>query len=126
MSMVLVDTTVWIRALAGKQPYRAHLDELLDQELVLAHELVYGELMIGDAGGRARALAEYARFRYAPSIPHRDVVDLVRARKLYGRGIGWIDVHLLASSLVAEAQLYTADHRLHELAQELGAGYLAP
>ena len=121
--MVLVDTKVWIRALAGRQPHRAHLDGLLGAERVLGHELVYGELLIGDAGGRATLLSEYARFQYAPSIPHKDVVDLVRARRLYGRGIGWIDVHLVASALVAKTSLYTTDHRLHELADELGAAY---
>lgn len=61
--MVLVDTPVWIRALAGKRPHRARLDELLAAEAVLAHELVYRELLIGDAGGCARTLTEYARFR---------------------------------------------------------------
>src|SRR3954469_1133796 len=50
--MVLVDTSVWIRFLAGRTPFATALDALLDQGEVLAHELVYGELLIGDRGGR--------------------------------------------------------------------------
>src|SRR5436309_456742 len=99
--MVLVDTSVWIRFLAGRTPFAAGLDALLDQGEVLAHQLVYGELLIGDRGGRPALLESYEKLVRAPSIPHDEVVELVRSRKLHGRGVGWIDVHLLASALVA-------------------------
>jgi predicted nucleic acid-binding protein len=56
--MVLVDTSVWIRFLANRAPYAAELERLLELEEVAAYELVYGELLIGDRGGRKRLLAD--------------------------------------------------------------------
>ena len=54
--MVLVDTSVWIRFLSNREPYASQLDELLAVEDVSGHELVYGELLIGDCGGRGKFL----------------------------------------------------------------------
>ena len=123
--MVLVDTSVWIRFLAGRAPFAAALDALLDRDEVLAHELVFGELLIGDRGGRATLLASYEKLLGAPTISHSEVVELVRSRKLHGRGVGWIDVHLLASALVARTVLWTADPHLADLASELHVAYVA-
>ena len=123
--MVLVDTSVWIRFLAGRAPFAAGLDALLDRDEVLAHELVLGELLIGDRGGRAALLASYEKLFRAPTVSHSEVVELVRSRKLYGRGVGWIDVHLLASALVARTVLWTADPRLAALSGELHVAYVA-
>ncbi len=123
--MVLVDTSVWIRFLLGRAPFAAALDALLDRDEVLAHELVFGELVIGDRGGRPALLASYEKLLRAPTVSHAEVVELVRARKLQGRGVGWIDVHLLASALVARTVLWTADPRLADLANELHVAYVA-
>jgi len=49
---VLVDTSVWIRFLANREPYAAELDRLLERDEVVGHELIFGELLIGDRGGR--------------------------------------------------------------------------
>lgn len=59
----------------------------------------------------------------APLVPHTEVVAFVRERKLNGRGIGWIDAHLLASSLVGRLKLWTADSPLATVATELGIAY---
>jgi predicted nucleic acid-binding protein len=123
--MVLVDTSVWIRFLANRAPYAAELDRLLGLDEVTGHELVYGELLIGDRGGRKKLLAAYDRMRQAGTVPHRDVVAFVRARDLHGRGVGLIDVHLLASGIVGRLQLWTADPRFSAVANELGVGYEA-
>jgi predicted nucleic acid-binding protein len=117
--MVLVDTSVWIRFLAGREPFASGLDQLLDRDEVLAHDLVQGELLIGDRGGRPALLASYQKMLRAPTLSHQDVVVLVRSRKLNGRGIGWVDAHLLASALVARAPLWTADLPLSTIAVEL-------
>ena len=82
-----------------------------------------GELLIGDRGGRRRLLADYEQMHQAPVVPHGDVVEFVRHRRLHGRGIGWIDAHLLASALVGRLKLWTADPRLAMLANELEVGY---
>ncbi len=117
--MVLVDTSVWIRFLADKEPYSQELTKLLSLDEVAGHELVYGELLIGDRGGRRELLASYEKIHRATTVPHQEVLHFVRSRKLHGLGVGWIDIHLLASSLVGHLNLWTADSRLSELAIEL-------
>ncbi len=123
--MVLVDTSVWIRSLAGRAPYIAEMDRLLGRDEVAGHDLVYGELLIGDRGGRKKLLAAYERIPQASIVPHREVVAFVRDRDLHGRGVGWIDVHLLASAIAGRLQLWTADPRFSAVAKELGVAYEA-
>jgi predicted nucleic acid-binding protein len=117
--MVLVDTSVWVRFLAGREPLSKQLDQLLSTDRVLSHDLVHGELLVGDRGGRSSFLAAYAVIPRAQAVSHEDVVALVTARKLHGRGIGWVDAHLLASALVERCPLWTADERLAALAAAL-------
>jgi predicted nucleic acid-binding protein len=121
--MVLVDTSVWIRFLSNRAPYASQLEELLSRGEVCGHQFVLGELLIGDKGGRQQLLADYALMHQSPVVPHQEIVAFVRHRRLQGRGIGWIDAHLLASALVGRASLWTADSRLAAVAGELGIGY---
>lgn len=121
--MVLVDTSVWIRALARQEPFFSEVDRLIAEKEIAGHELVYGELLMGDRGGRKQFLRDYEQIPQAKLVPHREVVALVRGRKLHGRGVGWMDVHLLASALAGRMQLWTADRRLQAIADELGIGY---
>ena len=121
--MVLVDTSVWIRFLANRAPYAAALDALLSRDEVVGHEFVYGELLIGDRNTRKKLLAMYEQIRQASMVPHRDVVAFVSARDLRGRGVGWIDIHLLASAIVERFQLWTADKKLGALAKEIGIDF---
>ena len=116
--MVLVDTSVWIRFLANQAPFAAALDALLCRDEVVGHELIYGELLIGDRGGRKNLLALYEQMRQAIIVPRREVVALVRSRRLHGRGVGWIDVHLLAAAIVTRSQLWTADRRFGAVVKE--------
>jgi len=121
--MVLVDTSVWIRFLSNRAPYAGELEHLLDRGEASGHDFVLGELLIGDKGGRKQLIADYALMHQSPIVPHREVMEFVRHRRLHGRGIGWIDAHLLASALVAGASLWTADPRLAAVATELGITY---
>ena len=120
---VLVDTSVWIRFFSNRAPCAAGLDALLSRDEVMGHDFVYGELLIGDNGGRRELLAEYQQMDQVPVVPHGDVVTFVRDRKIHGRGIGWIDVHLLASALVGGVRLWTVDPALAALARELNVAY---
>jgi predicted nucleic acid-binding protein len=121
--IVLVDTSVWIRFLANRAPFAAGLEGLLGRDEVCGHEFIYGELLIGDRGARATLLANYQRMDRAPLVSHDEVAAFVRDRRLTGRGIGWIDAHLLASALVGRLTLWTADAALEEIADELGVKY---
>ena len=121
--IVLVDTSVWIRFLSNREPYAAGLDSLLSRDEVSGHDFVYGELLIGNKGGRKALLADYEYLHHAPIVPHGDVVGFVRARRLHGRGVGWIDAHLLASALVGRLKLWTIDPALAALARQMGISY---
>jgi predicted nucleic acid-binding protein len=121
--MVLVDTSVWIRSLSGQAAYVAELGGLLRRDEVVGHELVYGELLIGDRGGRKAILLAYERLHQARMVPHHEVVALVRDRNLHGRGVGWIDVHLLASALAERLKVWTADQHFAAIAKALGVAY---
>lgn len=121
--MVLVDTSVWIAFLAGRAPFASGLDRLLKDGEVVGHEFVFGELLVGDRGGRARLLADYTRLSRASVVAHGEVVDFVRHHRLFGRGVGWVDMHLLASARVGGFDLWTADPRFAAVARELRVEY---
>jgi predicted nucleic acid-binding protein len=121
--VILVDTSVWIRFFQNQPPFADDLDSLLSRGEVSGHELVYGELLIGDSGGRTRFLEGYEKMHHARTVPHTDVVAFVRHRRLHGRGIGWLDVHLLASAIMERQQIWTADARLAQVAAELAVGW---
>jgi predicted nucleic acid-binding protein len=124
--MVLVDTSVWIRSFAGREPFARDLDRLLSTDQVAGHELVYGELLIGDRGGRTKFLSGYSKIFQAAIIPHKDVVAFVEVRDLHGRGVGWVDISLLASAIVSGFKLWTTDPRLSAMANEFGVDYRVP
>ena len=88
--------------------------------------MVYGELLIGDRGGRNKLLAAYERIQQADMAPHNEVVGFVRDPLLHGRGAGWIDIHLLASVTVERLLFWTADERLALLARNPGVAYEMP
>jgi predicted nucleic acid-binding protein len=121
--VVLVDTSIWIRYLSNHFPEADHLDVLLDQEEVVGHELVYGELLVGDLGGRRQFLLSYRQIAQATTLKHSEVVEFVTARRLNGNGVGWIDVHLIASALIDGAKVWSADPRFRAMAGGLGVEY---
>ena len=121
--MVLADTSVWIRFLGNHQPYAKELDRLLGLDEVVGHAMVFGELLVGDLGGRSRLLAAYQQMHQADTVTHSEVVTFVRSRRLFGRGLGWVDLHLLASAILQRHQVWTADLRFAAVASELGIAH---
>jgi predicted nucleic acid-binding protein len=127
--MVLVDTSVWVRALgrtAQAATVRATLDRVLEEPAVGAHPLFYGGFLKGDVGGRAAALRIYETFPSCLLVAHDAVVAFVRHHRLMGRGVGWIDGHLLAAAVRDRVALWTVDAPLEAAAQTLGCGFVAP
>ena len=100
--MILVDTSVWIDFFRGADR-ASGLAEHLESNLVLLHPWVLGELVLGGLGPRRResVIADLKRLPTSPLVPDEEVLELILTRQLSGRGIGWVDVHLLASALVA-------------------------
>jgi hypothetical protein len=88
------------------------LADLLTKALVLVHPFVVGELACGDLRNRARILSDLEALPSAVSATHEEVMELIEDRKLWGLGIGWVDVHLLASALLSHCQLWTLDRKL--------------
>ena len=110
----------------GREPFVGELKRLLNAGQAVGHELVYGELLIGDRGGRKQLLSGFDKMYQAAIVPHTDVVAFVEVRKLHGLGVGWIDISLLASAIVSGLKLWTADPRLSAMANEFGVDYRVP
>jgi len=121
--MILVDTSVWVRFLRGAEPFASGLEEVLSRDEVCGHEMVYGELLIGDPSGRSKLLSAYALMHQLPTVRHAEVAQFVRDRRLSGRGIGWVDAHLLASAVLSGERLWSADKRLVSAAEALAVAY---
>ena len=118
--MILVDTSVWVDHLrAGNR----RLQSLLEDAEVLVHPFVIGELACGVLRNREEVLTLLQALPEAQGAQHEEVMRVVERERLYGRGIGWIDVHLLASTLIAGVQLWTADPRLGQMASDLEVAY---
>ena len=121
MTAVLVDTSVWRRYFSGS-PGTSALSDLLEEDgTVLVHPFVLGELVLGGLSAREEGL--FARLPSATVLAHEEVLGFVKRRKLARRGLGWVDVHLLASALASSAVLWSADLPLAAAADEIGAGF---
>ena len=114
---------MWIRFLSNRSPYADSLDSLLRYNEVVGHPFVYGELLIGDRGGSRILLTQYEKLVQSTPVEHAEVVEFVIKRGLHGLGMSWIDVHLLASTVVDGIQIWTADERFLEVAKALEVAY---
>ncbi len=115
--ITLADTSVWVDHLRRD---RHGLASLLEQDGVICHPFVVGELACGSLANRDRFLRLMSALPPAMVAEHEEIMRLVHDRRIHGRGIGWIDMHLLASSLLERCALWTLDKRLQAVATELG------
>lgn len=95
----------------------------LGSELVLCHPFVEGELACGNLRSRARVLEAFRAMPAAPVATHDEAMFFLDRHGLTGRGIGWVDVHLLVSAVLAAACLWTHDRRLATVAADVGVAY---
>ena len=114
--MILVDTSVWVQHLRSGS---ARLQALLSDDQVLCHPFVLGELACGNLQKRQEILALLAALPAARMAEHREVLHLLDSAHLYGRGLGWVDLHLLASALISRCALWTLDRPLQRAAAAL-------
>lgn len=119
--MILVDTSIWVDHLrAGDKG----LASLLGSARVLIHPFVVGELACGNLRKRAEVLALLQDLPQAPVARNAEVLFFIEQHRLMGRGIGYIDAHLLAAATLADpARLWTRDRRLAAVASDLRLVY---
>ena len=114
---VLADTSVWVDYLRHKN---APILAPLNQGDVVMHDYVVGEMALG--GLSQAKLAMFSRMRRCHCASHDEVMHLIAERNLVGRGLGYVDSHLLAAALIDRLQLWTLERALQQVAQEFGCG----
>jgi len=115
--MILADTSVWVDHFRmGSERMRS----LLYTEEVFCHPFVIGELACGSLRNRKEILSGLMALPEAHVAEQDEVLRFVESRHLYGRGLGWVDVNLLASALLTGCRLWTLDKPLRKAAAALG------
>jgi hypothetical protein len=118
--MVLVDTSVWVRFLREGD---RHLAELLDQGIIVCHPFIIGELACGRIHNRREILGLLQALPSAEVLQQSELLQFIERHGLMGTGLGFVDVHLLASAILTGVSFWTHDKRLKRASFKLGVGY---
>jgi predicted nucleic acid-binding protein len=118
--MVIVDTSVWISHLRDGNH---SLETLLNDGRVLCHPFVLGELACGNLKDRKIILSLLELLPLCVSAEHEEVMALIEKKRLMGKGLGYIDMSLLASAILTGVPLWTLDKKLAHASAELGIEY---
>lgn len=119
--MILVDTSVWVDHFRRGDP---GLVELLERASVVMHPFVVGEIACGSLRDRESILELLQDLPAAAVADSDEVLQYIERHALHGKGIGYVDVHLLASVALTEgAKVWTRDLKLHRVAVALGLAY---
>jgi predicted nucleic acid-binding protein len=110
--MTLVDTSVWVDHFRRGN---ARLRTLLNDGEVATHPMILGQLACGSLPQRVRTLDLLQRLPSLPQAPDGVVLRSIESGRLWGKGIGWIDAHLLTASAISGIPLWTLDRRLARL-----------
>lgn len=113
---MLVDTSVWIDHLRRRN---GRLANHLEQGEVESHPFIVGELACGNLVRRDEILSLMMSLPRVVAADHGEVLALLESKRLSGRGLGWIDLHLLASAILTRTTLWTLDRRLADRARTL-------
>ncbi len=118
--MILVDTSVWVDHLRSHDP---ELAQCLGQRQVAVHPWVIGELACGQLRNRQEVLGLLGALPAVAVAGDQEVLLAIEQNRLMGRGIGYVDAHLISSALLSRATLWTRDKRLGALARDLDLAY---
>lgn len=118
--MILVDTSVWVRHLRMGDK---RLEDLLQEGEVCCHPFVIGELACGNLKHRGTVLSLLQALPSVPVAENEEVLAFLESEKFFGRGLGWIDAHLLASGMLASSPIWTLDASLKRAAALLKIDY---
>ena len=114
--MVLVDTSVWVSHFRRKND---RLENLLSQELVYCHPLIIGELACGHLRNRDEILYLMRELPAALQANDQDVLIFIEKNQLAGKGLGIVDIYLLASASLSGLFIWTEDKRMRQVAHQL-------
>lgn len=114
--MILVDTSVWVEHLRSGT---IGLEALLNDGHVVCHPFIIGELACGNLRNRAEILSLLQDLPMASRADDDEIIQFIEDHKLMGKGLGYIDIHLLMSALLTRIPLWTIDKRLHEVSLAL-------
>ena len=118
--LILVDTSVWVKHLReGDQ----NLNRLLEQGLVACHPLIVGELACGGIKNRNEIISLLNDLPSTDILEHHEIMDFIEYREIMNKGLGYVDVHLLASAIVSETPLWTFDRALRNIARQWSIEY---
>ncbi len=121
--MILVDTSVWVDHLRQGNEHLAHL---LRVGQIVTHPYIIGELALGSLKNRNAILGGLKDLPQAFVATDDEVLQFIEANAVFGRGIGYIDAHLLAAvRLTPGTRLWTRDKRLLSASTDLKVAYLA-
>lgn len=118
--MVLVDTSVWVSHLRDGN---TELADLLDKGTVLCHPLIVGELACGNLKDRAIILSFLQLLPISIEAEHEEVLSFIENSHLMGKGIGYVDVQLVASAVLTGVPIWTLDKKLAQVADGLHVKY---
>jgi hypothetical protein len=118
--MVLVDTSVWIQHLRDGE---RHLEKLLLDGEVVCHTYIIGELACSNIKNRKEIISLLQALPTAPRIDFGECLQFIEGYQLNGKGIGFVDIHLLASAQLGRLTLWTGDKRLNSAATCLGINF---
>ena len=118
--MVLVDTSVWVAHLRYGD---TGLETLLNEGHVFCHPFIVGELACGNLNNRSEILSLLQTFPMAICAEHEEVMHFIENYRLMGKGLGYMDMHLLSSAILTKVPLWTLDKRLTQISIKLGLAY---
>jgi predicted nucleic acid-binding protein len=118
--MVLVDTSVWV---AHFRHGGIGLETLLNEGHVVCHPFIAGELACGNLENRSGILPLLQALPTATPADHEEVMRFIVNHSLMGKGLGYIDIHLLASAILSRVPVWTLDKKLKQVSSKLGLGY---
>lgn len=118
--MVLVDTSVWITHFREGLP---HLEQILMNASAGIHPFIIGEIACGHLKNRKEILSLLDELPKMQSIENQEILTFIDQHKLMGSGIGLIDIHILASSILSNAYLWTFDKKLDLISKKLKINY---
>jgi len=119
-NMILADTSVWINHFHKNNP---RLVDKLDIGAVVCHQFIIGELACGYIHNRKEVLTLFNALPSSPLITEDEFHEFIESRELAGKGLSFVDIHLLASALLGRVLLWTEDKILAKAAEELGVRY---